>query len=75
MVFMAHWIIFYQYLELAVALPILIKIGEYAQNANNKIASARQCLNATMIIVVAILVAHFVDKAFYTFKQSSADAD
>ena len=30
MVFMAHWIIFYQYLELAVTLPILIKIAEYA---------------------------------------------
>ena len=28
-----------------------------------------------MIIVVAILVAHFVDKAFYTFKKSSEDAD
>ena len=28
-----------------------------------------------MIIVVAILVAHFVDKAFYTFKKSSSDAD
>ena len=75
MVFMAHWIIFYQYLELAVALPILIKIADHAHNASNKIASARQCLNATMIIVVAIVVAHFVDKAFYTFKESSADAD
>ena len=30
MVFMAHWIIFYQYLELAVKLPILIKIAEHA---------------------------------------------
>jgi len=28
-----------------------------------------------MIIVVACLVAHFVDKAFYTFKQSSPDAN
>ena len=75
MVFIAHWIIFYQYLELAVALPILIKIADHAHNASNKIASARQCLNATMIIVVAIVVAHFVDKAFYTFKESSEDAD
>ena len=75
MVFIAHWIIFYQYLELAVALPILIKIADHAHNASNKIASARQCLNATMIIVVAIVVAHFVDKAFYTFKESSEEAD
>ena len=28
-----------------------------------------------MIIVVAILVAHFVDKAFYTVKDSSLEAD
>lgn len=28
-----------------------------------------------MVIVVAVLVAHFVDKAFYTFKESSPDAD
>ena len=40
-----------------------------------KIASARQCLNATMIIVMAILLAHFVDKVFYTFKRSSEEAD
>ena len=53
----------------------MIKIGEYAQNANVKIAAARQCLNATMIIVMAILLAHFVDKAFYTFKRSSSEAD
>lgn len=68
---MAHWIIFYQYLELVVVLPILSKIAEYAQDASNKITTARQCLSAIMIIVMAILVAHFVDKAFYTIKQSS----
>ena len=62
-------------MELAVALPILNKISEFAQDANNKIASVRSCLNAFMIIVVAILVAHFVDKAFYTYKKSSDDAD
>ncbi len=28
-----------------------------------------------MTIVIAILVAHFVDKAFYTIKQSSQTAD
>ena len=28
-----------------------------------------------MIIVVAILLAHFVDKAFYTFNKSSDDAN
>ena len=28
-----------------------------------------------MIIVMAILLAHFVDKAFYTFKRSSSEAD
>lgn len=75
MIFMAHWIIFYQYLELAVALPILMKIADHAHNANNKIASARQCLNATMIIVVAILLGYFIDKVVYTFKRSSEDAD
>ena len=32
-------------------------------------------MNATMIIVLAILMAHFVDKVFYTFKESSTDAD
>ena len=52
-------------------MPVLIKIAEYAQDASNKITSIRQCLNATMIIVVAILVAHFVDRSFYTFHQSS----
>ena len=45
------------------------------QDAHNKIMSTRQCLNATMIIVLAILVAHFVDKVFYTFKESSTNAD
>ena len=43
------------------------------QDAHNKIVSTRQCLNATMIIVLAILVAHFVDKVFYTFKESSTN--
>ena len=28
--FIAHWIVFYQYLELAVIMPVLIKIAEYA---------------------------------------------
>ena len=74
-VFLAHWIIFYQYLELALVLPILSKIAEFAQDAHNKIISIRQCLLATRIIVVAILVAHFVDKAFYTVKKSSTMAD
>lgn len=58
-----------------VVLPILCKIAEYAQDANNKITTARQCLSAIMTIVIAILVAHFVDKAFYTIKQSSQTAD
>ena len=75
LVFIAHWIILYEYLELVVVLPILCRIGEQAADARNKISSVRQCLAAAMIIVVACLVAHFVDKAFYTFKQSSKDAD
>ena len=70
-VFMSHWIILYQYLELALVLPILGKIAEHAQNAHNKIISIRQCLQATMIIVVAMLVAHFVDKAFYTIQDAT----
>jgi len=56
-------------------LPILTKIAEFAQDAHNKIISIRQCLQAILIIVVAILVAHFVDKAFYTVKDSSSVAD
>ena len=56
-------------------MPVLIKIAEYAQDASNKIMSIRQCLNATMIIVLAILIAHFVDRTFYTFRQSSDSAD
>ena len=68
---MSHWIILYQYLELALVLPILGKIAEHAQNAHNKIISIRQCLQATMIIVVAMLVAHFVDKAFYTIQDAT----
>ena len=71
LVFIAHWIILYEYLELAVVLPILNKLGELAADASNKISSVRQCLRAAMIIVIACLVAHFVDKAFYTFKESS----
>ena len=30
LIFLAHWIIFYQYLELAVVLPVLVKIADYS---------------------------------------------
>lgn len=74
-VYLAHWIILYQYLELALVLPILSKIAEFSADAHNKMVSIRQCLTATMIIVVAIRIAHFADKAFYTLKESSDGAD
>ena len=38
---MAHWIVFYQYLDLALTLPILSKIAEFAADAHNKIVSIR----------------------------------
>lgn len=41
LVFIAHWIILYEYLELAVVLPILNKIGDLAADARNKISSVR----------------------------------
>ena len=62
---------FYQYWELSFNLPIYCKIAEYAQDAHNKINSTRQCLQAVLVIYVAVLVAHFVDKAFYSVKDSS----
>ena len=52
-------------------MPILTKIAQNAQNASNQFVSARQCLNAVSIIVIAVLIAHTVDLAFYTFKDSS----
>ena len=50
-------------------------MADYAQDASNKVMSARQCLNAANIIVVAILLAHFVDRLFYTLKDAATDAD
>lgn len=74
-IFMAHWIIFYQYFELALTLPILTKIAEYALEAQNKIISVRMCLRALLVIVIAVTLAHFLDEAFYTIKDSSEIAD
>ena len=74
-VYLSHWIILYQYLELACVLPILSKIAEFTEDAHNKMVSIRQCLNATMIIVVSILIAHFIVEAAFTLKSSSDMAD
>ena len=41
-------------------------------DVQNKIMSAKQCLNATNIIVCAILVAHFIDKAFFSYNDESS---
>lgn len=31
--------------------------------------SRRQCLNALNIIIIAFVIAHFLDKAYYTMKE------
>ena len=74
-IFIAHWVVFYQYLELALTLPILTKIAEYALEAQNKIISVRMCLQALLVIVIAVTIGHFLDQAFYTIKDSSTMAD
>ena len=56
-------------------LPILSKIAEFAADAHNKIVSIRQFLRAGLVIMVAVLTAHFIDKAFFTIKDSSSIAD
>ena len=73
--FITHGIMFYQYWELSLTMPIYSKIAEYAQDAHNKINSIRQCIQAILVIYVAVLVAHFVDKSFYIVKESSTMAD
>ena len=56
-------------------MPIILNITNIANDAKNKIIAKRQCLNAVLIIVMACLFAHLVDRGFYTFKTSSKDAN
>ena len=56
-------------------LEILVNMGKNWVNAGNKLISKRYCIRATMIIVGAFIVAHFLDKSFYTIKRSSSTAD
>ena len=60
---------------MALILEILINMGKNWMEAGNKLMSKRYCIRATMIIAGAFIVAHFLDKSFYTIKKSSPNAD
>ena len=73
--FIAHQIILSQYYELALILEVLVNLGKNWMDAGNKLMSKRYCIKATMIIVGAFIVAHFLDKSFYTIQSSSTNAN
>lgn len=60
---------------MALILDVLVDMGKNWMEAGNKLMSKRYCIKATMIIVGAFIVAHFLDKSFYTIKKSSSSAD
>lgn len=74
-IYFAHVLILNQYFEFAFIFDILVDLNQTWQDASNKLVSRRQFLNATMIIVLAFIIAHFFDKSFYTFKASSDRVD
>ena len=66
LVFVAHYIILNQYYELALSLEVLVNLRESWYEAGNLLMSKRQCINAMLIIVCALICAHFLDKVYYT---------
>lgn len=64
--FIAHQLILSQYYEMALILDVLVSMGKNWMEAGNKLMAKRYCIKATMIIVGAFIVAHFLDKGFYT---------
>ena len=64
-----------QYYEMALILDVLVDMSKNWMDAGNKLMAKRYCIKATMIIVGAFIVAHFLDKSFYTIKKSSSSAD
>ena len=41
LVFLSHWIIYFEYIQLAMCMPSLTKIYEQAQDASNRLTSTR----------------------------------
>ena len=64
-----------QYYELALILSVLTNLEKKWAEAQNKLASKRQCLSAIMTIVMATVLAHSIVRSFYTVRESSAHAD
>ena len=73
--FIAHLIILNQYFELTLQLDVLVKMRSNWAELGNKITARKQCLNACSIIICALVVAHFLDKGFYTIRLSSTQAN
>lgn len=69
LVTISHLLILNSYFELTFILDILCDLQTLWQEASNKLSSRRQCLNALNIIIIAFVIAHFLDKAYYTMKQ------
>ena len=60
---------------MAHTISILTNLTSNAYDANLKMTSRRQCLKAVSIIMIAGIVAHGIDRAFYTIKKSSDEAN
>ena len=70
----AHLFILNQYFEMAFILDVLCDLRIVWQDASNKLTSRRQCLTALNIIVIAFIIAHFLDKSYYTLKIEKHNA-
>ena len=72
---LGNWLFVYEYLIVAQTMTILYGLTQHAYDANVKLTSRRQCLRAFSIIMIAVCIAHGVDKITFTLKQSSVKAD